>query len=118
MLALDANTISYFFRGDPLVVQRMCATTPAQLAVPSVVVYELRYGLLRLPEAAARPRLDALAKFLQPLQVLDFANALDDCDKCLKLDPKFVRGHVRKGNVFFGTREYHKVRDCCCHYLR
>lgn len=72
MLALDANTISYFFRGDPLVVQRMCATAPAQLAVPSVVVYELRYGLLRLPDAAARPRLDALAKFLQPLRVLDF----------------------------------------------
>ncbi len=72
MLALDAYTISYFFRGDPQVMDRLLATAPALLAVPSVVVYELRYGLLRLPAAAARSRLDALGKFLQPLRVLDF----------------------------------------------
>ena len=75
MLALDANTISYFFRGDPQVVDRMLATAPAQLAVPSVVVYELRYGLLRLPATAVGSRLEALGKFLQPLRVLDFDDA-------------------------------------------
>ncbi len=72
MLVLDSNTISYYFRGDPLVVPRMQALKPADVGVPAVVEYELRYGLRRLPPEAAAPRLAALAKLLQPLQVLPF----------------------------------------------
>jgi tRNA(fMet)-specific endonuclease VapC len=72
VFALDTNTVSYYFRGDPQVVPRMHALPPARLLVPSVVVYELRYGLLRLPPAAAQPRLEALDTFLEALQVLDF----------------------------------------------
>ncbi len=75
MLALDTNTISYYFRGDAQVVPRLHALPPAQLGVPSVVVYELRHGLMRLPPAAAQPRLEALSKFLGPLRVLDFDQA-------------------------------------------
>ena len=72
MLVLDSNTISYYFRGDPLVVPRMQALKPADVGVPDIVEYELRYGLRRLPPEAAAPRLAALAKLLQPLQVLPF----------------------------------------------
>ena len=72
MLVLDSNTISYYFRGDPLVVPRMQALKPADVGVPAIVQYELRYGLRRLPPEAAAPRLAALAKLLQPLQVLPF----------------------------------------------
>ena len=72
MLILDSNTISYYFRGDPLVVLRLQALRPADLAVPAIVEYELRYGLLRLPSQAATPRLAALAKLLQPMQLLPF----------------------------------------------
>ncbi len=72
MLILDSNTISYYFRGDPQVVPRLQAVRPADLGVPAVVEYELRYGLLRLPQEAATPRLAALAQFLRPMQVLPF----------------------------------------------
>jgi tRNA(fMet)-specific endonuclease VapC len=72
MLILDSNTISYYFRGDPQVVPRLQAIRPADLGVPAVVEYELRYGLLRLPEEVAAPRLDALARFLRPLRILAF----------------------------------------------
>ena len=72
MLILDSNTISYYFRGDPQVVPRLQAVRPADLGVPSIVEYELRYGLLRLPQEAATPRLAALAQFLRPMQVLPF----------------------------------------------
>ena len=72
MLALDSNTISYYFRGDPLVVQRLRKLRPAEVVVPAIVEYELRYGLQRLPTEAAAPRLAALAQFLRPLQVLPF----------------------------------------------
>ena len=72
MLALDTNTVSYYFRGDPAVVPRLQALPPSQVALPSVVLYELRYGLMRLPAAAAQPRLEALSRFIAPLVVLDF----------------------------------------------
>lgn len=47
MLALDTNTVSHYFRGDPAVVPRLQALPPSQVALPSVVLYELRYGLMR-----------------------------------------------------------------------
>lgn len=72
MLVLDSNTISYYFRGDPQVVPRLQALRPADLGVPTIVEYELRYGLLRMPPAAAAPRLAALTQFLRPLQLLPF----------------------------------------------
>lgn len=72
MLILDSNTISYYFRGDPQVVPRLQALRPADLGVPAIVEYELRYGLLRLPNEAAAPRLTALAQLLRPIQLLPF----------------------------------------------
>ena len=72
MLILDSNTISYYFRGDPQVVPRLQALRPADVGVPAIVEYELRYGLLRLPQEAAAPRLAALAQLLQPMQRLAF----------------------------------------------
>jgi tRNA(fMet)-specific endonuclease VapC len=75
MLVLDSNTISYYFRGDPQVVPRLQALSPGNLAVPAVVEYELRYGLLRLAPEAATPRMAALAQLLRPLQILPFDSA-------------------------------------------
>ena len=72
MLILDSNTISYYFRGDPQVVPRLQALRPADLGVPAIVEYELRYGLLRMAHEAAAPRLAALAQLLQPMQLLPF----------------------------------------------
>ena len=72
MLILDSNTISYYFRGDPQVVPRLQALRPVDVGVPAIVEYELRYGLLRLPQAAAVPRLAALVQLLRPMQLLPF----------------------------------------------
>lgn len=72
MLVLDSNTISCYFRGDPQVVSRLQAVRPADLGVPAIVEYELRYGLLRLSQEAAAPRLVALTQLLRPMQMLPF----------------------------------------------
>ena len=72
MLVLDSNTISYYFRGHPKVVAGLQALRPADIGVPAIVEYELRSGLLRLPEAAATPRLAALTQLLRPMQMLPF----------------------------------------------
>ena len=72
MLILDSNIISYYFRGDPQIVPRVQALPPVEVGVPAIVEYELRYGLLRLPQEAAKPRLVALMQLLQPMQRLPF----------------------------------------------
>jgi tRNA(fMet)-specific endonuclease VapC len=72
MLILDSNIISYYLRGDPQVVPRVQALAPTEVGVPAIVEYELRYGLLRLPQEAAKPRLAALMQLLQPMQRLPF----------------------------------------------
>ncbi len=72
MLVLDSNTISYYFRGDPQVVPRLQALRPIDFGVSAIVEYELRYGLLRLPNDVAAPRLAALAQLLRPMQLLPF----------------------------------------------
>lgn len=46
--ALDTNTLIHFFKGAGRVPERLLATPPGQVAVPSVVVYELDVGLARL----------------------------------------------------------------------
>jgi len=78
VLILDTNTISYYFRGVPSVVARLQAQHPQDLAVPAIVEYELRYGLLRLPPAQAKPRLQALTQLLRAMQTLPFDRACAD----------------------------------------
>jgi tRNA(fMet)-specific endonuclease VapC len=72
MFVLDSNTISYYFRNEPCVVQELQAISPNHIAVPAIVVYELKYGLLRLPPEACKPRMQALEKFLRFMTILPF----------------------------------------------
>ena len=67
--ALDTNTLSYYMRQEGRVAERFQALPPQQIALPSVVVYELNYGLRRV---GRRTALDALAKLVQTVDVLDF----------------------------------------------
>ena len=75
MLARDTDTVDYYFKGDPAVVPRLQALPRSQIALPSVVLHELRYGLARLPAVAAQPRLEAVSRFIAPLEMLDFDDA-------------------------------------------
>jgi len=54
------------------VVPRLRALRPAEVGVPAIVEYELRYELLRMHPDAATPRLAALAQLLRPMQILPF----------------------------------------------
>lgn len=38
----------------------------------------------------------------------EFPMAMKDCDKCLEIDPSFVKAYIRKGNIHFFMKEYHK----------
>lgn len=38
----------------------------------------------------------------------EFPMAMKDCDRCLEIDPNFVKAYIRKGNIHFFMKEYHK----------
>jgi tRNA(fMet)-specific endonuclease VapC len=54
MFALDTNTLIYFFKRAGKVTERLLATPPAEVAVPSVVVYELEVGIAQSTQPAKR----------------------------------------------------------------
>lgn len=47
MTLLDTNVIIYYLKGDPVIVGRIHSASRGELALPTIVVYELEYGTLR-----------------------------------------------------------------------
>ena len=42
---------------------------------------------------------------------MDPVRALKDAEKCIELDPTFVKGWARKGSAHQQMKEYHKALD-------
>ena len=42
---------------------------------------------------------------------MEFTYALKDAEKCLQLDPNFVKAYLRKGTCHHFMKEYHKALD-------
>jgi tRNA(fMet)-specific endonuclease VapC len=61
VFVVDTNTLVYFFRGQGRVAERLLATPPSSLIVPSVVQFELETGVRKsnAPEQR-RAQLDLL----------------------------------------------------------
>lgn len=68
---------------------------------------EFDEGLKRDPKNKAlfSNRSACLLKLMDPVQ------ALRDAETCIKLDPKFVKGWVRKGTCHQMQKEYHKALE-------
>ncbi len=47
MFILDTNTLIYFFKGMGGVSQRLLATPPSEIGIPTIVVYELEVGIAK-----------------------------------------------------------------------
>ncbi|MFT5133294.1 MAG: tRNA(fMet)-specific endonuclease VapC [Gammaproteobacteria bacterium] len=45
MRALDTNTLIYFFKGQGQVVEHLLQHPPQEIAIPTVVLYELEVGI-------------------------------------------------------------------------
>ena len=52
MLALDTNTVIYFFKGMGRVAEHLCKEAPRDIAIPAGVLYEIEVGIARF----SRPR--------------------------------------------------------------
>jgi len=68
-------------------------------------IKEYEEGLKRNPTSIAifSNRCAAYIKLMEP------TTALKDADKCLELDPKFVKAYARKGTCHHLMKEYHKA---------
>lgn len=73
MFALDTNTLIYFFKGIGRVGEHLRRTSPSEVAVPSVVLYELEVGVALSAQGQSRRR--ALEALLQVARVLPFDEA-------------------------------------------
>lgn len=61
MFVLDTNTVIYYFKGVGRVRDHLLGSDPAEVALPTVVLYELEYGAMRMGAADRRRQLvDAL----------------------------------------------------------
>jgi tRNA(fMet)-specific endonuclease VapC len=54
VFALDTNTLIYFFKGLGGVKDRLFEVSPSEIAIPSVVLYELEIGILESNQPSRR----------------------------------------------------------------
>ena len=47
MYIIDTNTLIYFFKGVGGVPEKLLATPPNDIGIPSIVLYELEYGIAK-----------------------------------------------------------------------
>jgi tRNA(fMet)-specific endonuclease VapC len=73
MFAPDTNTIVYFFKGIGGVATRLLSIPPAQIGIPSVVLYELEIGIAQSDRPAKRRA--QLDEMLTVVAVLPFDTA-------------------------------------------
>ncbi|WP_018935888.1 type II toxin-antitoxin system VapC family toxin [Thioalkalivibrio sp. ALJ24] len=68
--ALDTNTLIYFFKGQGKVAQRLLATAPGDILVPTIVVFEIQTGINKSSEPHKRQR--QLDELLDVVTVIPF----------------------------------------------
>jgi len=73
MWVLDTNTLIYFFRGLGQVPQNILSRSPSDIAVPAIVLYELRVGIEK--SEAPQRRASQLFDFTSQVEILPFGNA-------------------------------------------
>ena len=54
MYVLDTNTLIYFFKGIGNVSSRLLAVSPRDIAIPTIVLYELEVGIEKTGASAKR----------------------------------------------------------------
>jgi len=70
MYVLDTNTLIYFFKGEGNVSKHLFAAPPKDIAIPSIVLFELEYGIAK--STSPRKRKAQLQSFIDVVSILTF----------------------------------------------
>ncbi len=69
MYVLDTNTLIYFFKGEGRVAENLFSHAPYTIAIPSIVLYELKVGIFK--SKSPQNLSSQLEDFRQSVSVLD-----------------------------------------------
>ena len=72
MYILDTNTLIYFFKGLGRVADNLLSVSPKDIGIPSVVLYELEYGIAK--SSSPKKRMKQLEELCALVEVLTFGN--------------------------------------------
>ncbi len=72
MFVLDTNTLIYFFKGIGNVAGKLLTISPKEIAIPTIVVYELEYGIAK--SSSPKKRQAQLKEMCSLVKVLPFGN--------------------------------------------
>ena len=70
MYVIDTNTLIYFFKGIGDVPKKFLEVSPKNIAIPSVVLYELEYGIAK--STSPRKRQAQLKELCSLVEILPF----------------------------------------------
>ena len=70
MYILDTNTLIYFFKGMGNVSNRLLSVSPKDIAIPSIVIYELEFGIAK--SSSPRKRQVQLKEICSLVTILPF----------------------------------------------
>jgi tRNA(fMet)-specific endonuclease VapC len=74
MYVLDTNTVIYYFKGMGQVASLIASTNPSELAIPTIVLFELYVGIAKSNNSDKRRQ--QLSSLLSYIQVLPFTQAM------------------------------------------
>lgn len=70
MYVLDTNTLIYFFKGMGNVAENFLATSPREISIPSIVLYEIELGIAK--SSSPKKRQAQLKEMCSLVKVLQF----------------------------------------------
>jgi len=70
MYVLDTNILIYFFKGLAGVPQKLMSVSPKDIGIPTVVIYELEYGITK--SSSPKKRQQQLAELCSLVNVMPF----------------------------------------------
>ena len=77
MWVLDTNTLIYFFKGLGRAAENILSRPPTDIAIPSIVLYELKVGIEK--SISPQKRETQLKNFTSHIQVLPFGEGAAEC---------------------------------------
>ena len=70
MYVIDTNTLIYFFKGMGNVPEKFLEVSPKEISIPSIVLYELEYGIAK--STSPRKRQSQLKELGSLVKILPF----------------------------------------------
>ena len=114
MLALDTNTVIYFFKGMGRVAEHLGKEAPRDIAIPAMVLYELEVGIAQ--SSRPRQRRESLDALLEVVHILPFDERAASASAGMRgLDPidTLIAGTALANSatlVTHDTKEFSRVR--------